>query len=201
MRGTLAVLALASSMLSGCGDADPSAEPRPRAAACGPVDYDVYDAGAQVDGLAKTETVRLCEHATNEPAGAPPNAGIVNSVGTMYGTCEPPEQGEGGCSPPLQIQSTPACLKNPALHEKYPASGGITDHEKTTIRGAPAAIFRRGHIEVYTGDATITIFADSRRVAWAAAARLTGRRAGRQVAATDPLPPPVPGALEGKLRC
>jgi hypothetical protein len=122
-----------ASVLSGCGDAGPSAEPRPRAADCGAVDY---DAGAQVDGLAKTERVGLCEHATNEPAGAPPNAGIVNSVGTMYGTCEPPEQGEGGCSPPLQLQSTPACLKNAALYEKYPASGGITDHEKTTIRGA-----------------------------------------------------------------
>src|SRR3712207_5348251 len=111
MRGTLPALALATFILSGCGDAHPRADPRPRAAACGPVDYDVYDAGAQVDGLAKTETVRLCERATNEPAGAPPNAGIVNSVGTMYGTCEPPDQGEDECPPPLQIQSTPACLK------------------------------------------------------------------------------------------
>jgi hypothetical protein len=109
------------------------------------VDFDHYDAGAAVEGIQKSETVRRCE----PDVGAPTR---INMVVTFYGSCEPAGS-DGGCAPPVQVQSWPSCERNLALYEKYPEPDGpAKQYTKTTIRGVPAAIFDDGRrIEVYTG--------------------------------------------------
>lgn len=121
---------------------------------------------------------------------------------TFYGTCTPPAT-EGGCAPPLQIASWPACERNLALYEKYPAPDGTTDpYTTTTIRGVPAAIFDGGQqIELYTAATTVVVFAENPGLARAAALRLTGVHDGRIVRESEDLPSPVKGAVSGDIEC
>jgi hypothetical protein len=165
------------------------------AADCGPVEFDRYDAGAAIEGIAKSDTARMCE----PDVGAPTR---INKSVTFYGSCMPASS-DGGCAPPLQIASWPACERNLALYEKYPAPDGTTEpYTRTTIRGVPAAIFDGGQqIEVYTAATTIVIFSEEPRLTRAAASRLSGTHAGRLVRQTDELPAPVKGALAGDLAC
>ena len=65
--------------------------------------WPLYDAGESVDG-------------------GIPRGEILRDPGTVtfiYGDCEPPV-GDGGCSPPAQIQISPACIRHPALYEIGP---------------------------------------------------------------------------------
>jgi hypothetical protein len=137
----------------------------------------------------------MCEPDTGAPTR-------VNKVVTFYGTCNPASN-DGRCAPPLQVASWPACERNLALYEKYPAPDGTTDpYTRTTIRGVPAAIFDGGQqIEVYTADTTVVIFSEKAGLAKAAANRLTGIHDGRRVTGTEDLPVPVKGALAGNLTC
>jgi hypothetical protein len=67
------------------------------------------------------------------------------------------------------VQSWPACERNIALYSQYPGPEGPTPYTLTTMRGVPAAVFDDGdRIEVYTGDATVVVFADDPAVAQAA---------------------------------
>jgi hypothetical protein len=161
---------------------------------CGAVDFDHYDARAEFEGMERTQTVRPCED-----GGAPAR---LDMLAALYGRCDPAP--DAGCAPPLQVQSWPACERNLALYEKYPGPEGVPaiEYRRTSLRGAPAAIFDGGRrIEVYTGDATIVVFAESARLARASAGRLSGVHDGRAVGAVEELPAPVDGALEGELAC
>lgn len=118
----------------------------------------------------------------------------------LYGG--PPPVGQGW---PLEVQIWRSCQRN--------RSSSITDppgpiklelpREDTSVRGVPASWFHhRGLLELYTGRETIALFRtpalSSRRLREAADA-LAGvnnpARPGQR------LPEPLPGALEGKLRC
>jgi hypothetical protein len=145
--------------------------------------------------LQKAETVRMCEPDTGAPTR------IDKSV-TLYGTCSPASNG-GRCAPPLQVASWPACERNLALYEKYPAPDGTTDpYTMTTIRGVPAAIFDGGQqIEIYAAETTIVVFSEKAALARAAASRLTGVHGGRRVTRADDLPAPAKGALTGDWTC
>jgi hypothetical protein len=203
MRSILLLIALAlggigtASLVSVGGKSDATAvsQATADAAACGAVDFDHNDAGTAVDGIKKSTTVRRCE----PDVGAPTR---INMVAALYGRCEP-VSGDGGCAPPLQVQSWPACERNLALYEKYPGPGGATiEYTEIVIRGAPAAIFDNGHrIEVYTGDATIVVFGENEALTRAAAHRLTGVHGDRVVPRTEAFPAPAAGAIAGKLTC
>jgi inactivated superfamily I helicase len=56
-------------------------------------------------------------------------------------------------------------------------------------------------IEVYTDRVTIVIFTSERRLARVAVAQLQGTIGGRRIHAGEPLPPPAPGVLNGRLPC
>ncbi len=79
----------------------------------------------------------------------------------VYGDCELPE-GEGGCSPPAQIQNWSACARNPLRIDRPP-------YELFTLRGGGiAAVYESTGVDVGTGDRTVTVFADDRELIGAA---------------------------------
>ncbi len=115
-------------------------------------------------------------------------------VSFVYGDCV--AESEAGCAPPIEIQVWPACRRHLTL---YDSSIG-PDLDRTTVRGVPAAVLDGGtQLELQTGRSTIVVFADSRQ-------RLS--RIAKDLRALDgrtppgaPLPPPDPGAVDGRLRC
>ncbi len=155
-----------------------------------------YWAGPSYSGLALTRESGQCARRSARREDT--------IVGFIYGSCTPPS-GEGGCSPPLEIQNWPACKRN--LHSYKPPPGvpqAIPPPKLTTVRGVPAATFEGdpGRLEVYTGRTTVVIFASGDTQARAVADNLQKAPTSRHgVTASQPLPPPARGALEGKLRC
>lgn len=70
-----------------------------------------------------------------------------------YGDCELPE-GEGGCSPPAQIQNWSACTRNPLRIDRIP-------YQVFPLRGGGiAAVYESSSVDVGTGDRTVSVFAD-----------------------------------------
>src|SRR4051812_32815613 len=66
------------------------------------VDVPRYSAGASFEGLKQTKSFRRCD--------APSPMGRANFVSYIYGSCDP--QPDQGCSPPMEIQTFPACERN-----------------------------------------------------------------------------------------
>ena len=123
-------------------------------------------------------------------AGLGPGSGegVRRAWSFGYGDCEPPE-GEGGCPLPLEVQNWSICTRFPALYPgQTPKTRSV--HGAETLRAG-------GGLDVYTGRTTVVIFGqgddkaqvveDLRPVAGGSEPNL--------------LPPPGPGALEGKLPC
>jgi hypothetical protein len=164
-----------SSEASVQGDSRDAGSPAPRK-----VDgFPVYYLGESFEGLALTEA-------------PPPGSGLASFV---YGSCEPTE--EMGCAPPLEVQVWPACTRNPSSHELAP--GMPMPRREDTIRGVPAAFYEDGfRLELSTGSVTVVIFGEQDQIVRAAQALRTLDSAP---APGEDLPPPVPGAVEGKLAC
>jgi hypothetical protein len=96
----------------------------------------------------------------------------------VYGDCELPE-GEGGCSPPAQIQNWSACARNPLRIDRPP-------YELFPLRGGGiAAVYESSGVDVGTGDRTVTVFAKRELMG---AALLEIRL--RSQPGPEPLPPP-----------
>jgi hypothetical protein len=111
-----------------------------------------------------------------------------HEVDFAYGDCAAGAGEEGGCSPPLEIQNWPACGRNAALF-------GMPLPLSVHIRGAPARHFG-DRVEIWTGTTDVVIFGKhAARVAEALESVRPGAGPG------DRLPPPAPGAIEGKLHC
>ncbi len=141
--------------------------------------YHIYYAGDEVAGIPFEEV---------EKSEWPENRRFTG-WSFYYGDCALPE-GEGGCSPPLQIQNYNTCRRWAAA---YPGKPRLFN-----FRGAKAAwVSSAGSLEIYTGRTTVVIFANRKRVAKRAA------RLMRNVRQTKPsrLSPPVAGSLWGKLPC
>jgi hypothetical protein len=109
-------------------------------------------------------------------------------VDFTYGRCSAGTRDEGGCAPPLEVQDWPACGRNAALY-------GLRLPLHVHIRGVPAKEFG-DRIELWTGTTDVVIF--GRHAARAAQALESVRPA---TGPGDRLPPPAPGAIEGRLRC
>jgi hypothetical protein len=115
----------------------------------------------------------------------------------LYGECQaPPNE---ACAPPYEVENYDACSRNLA---NYRVDGGAPSvaYARTTIRGAPAALFPGGQrVEVYTGRTTVVVSGPSADAARHAALRL--RALNPRSSPISQLPRPAPGALAGRLRC
>lgn len=178
-RGVLSLGVAATLALTACGDSDDGAagiglpdEVRSFA------DYRLFYLGESYGDLPLSSAGRGPGH----------GEGVRRSWAFGYGECEPPE-GEGGCPLPLEVQNWSICTRFPAL---YPGPTPRTDplHGAQTL---PAG----GGLDVYTGRTTVVIFGhggDRAEVVESLRPVQDDVESGR-------LPPPVPGALEGKLEC
>lgn len=115
----------------------------------------------------------------------------------IYGDCELPSEGEGGCAP-FQIHDYSTCTRWASQLEQAPI--GLNRRAPLRpFRGAKARYRRAEHdIEIFTGRTTITIGGGPDPKMLKAALRHL-----REVHQAEPsrLPPPAPGSLSGKLPC
>ena len=165
-------------------------------------DFPLYSLGTQFEELPLTAIVRVNRKPMRKARGGfgvPDNR--TNHMTFVYGTCG------GGCVPPLQVQIWPACDRTlQAYHYNdnirgLRVGGPSRPYDLVTVRGVPAARFA-SMLEIYSGTVTIVIFGESASQQKRAAESLASVNilAGN-VSAGEPLPPPVGGAMEGKLRC
>lgn len=160
-------------------------------------DFPLYSLGTQFEQLPLRAIVRTFRQPMVKARagfGVPDNR--TNHVTFVYGTCG------GGCVPPLQVQTWPACDRT--LQDYYfnvPGGGPSRPHERVTIRGVPAAQFSE-KLEIYSGTVTVVIFGETQAQEVRAAERLISANVlAGDTDAGEPLPPPVPGAMEGELHC
>lgn len=115
----------------------------------------------------------------------------------IYGDCEDPPEGEGGCAP-FQIHNYSTCSRWASQLTQAPV--GLNRRAALRpFRGAKARYRRAEHsVEIFTGRTTITIGGGSDPKLLETALRQL-----REVHQAEPsrLPPPAPGSLSGKLPC
>jgi hypothetical protein len=115
----------------------------------------------------------------------------------VYGTCEPSGTFEPSCRPPVSIQVFPLCyhldaVAVPSKERRRMIRGAPLG----TQDGAPVLLTQRTQIKVYRGDGT------DPGIALRALETLRSLNSVSPViSATDPIPPPAPGVLEGERRC
>jgi hypothetical protein len=193
-------------LFSGAGTAGPGTEADLRSnfsveAAQAFRGFPVYNTGDRADGiplravLRRNEAAALPHLAAAEPKGFK-GLGQTNYVSFVYGSCVPGVN--SGCAPPVEVQVWPACLRNLALYD--PSVPGTPIPERTLVRGVPAAIFDDGlRLEIHTGRSLIVVFGDSADRVKQVADDLRGVNVASP--ADAPLPPPVPGAVDGRISC
>jgi hypothetical protein len=164
--------------------------------------FPLYSLGTQFEELPLTAIVRIDQESRLKARGGfgiPDNR--PNHMNFIYGTCDATGH-EGGCAPPLTVQIWPACDRT--LQDYYynvRGGGPSRPYQRVTVRGVPAASFS-DMLEIYSGRVTIVIFGGTGALRARAAASLTSANTlAGNASAGDPLPPPVPGAMEGKLKC
>jgi hypothetical protein len=127
--------------------------------------YTVYTLGASFSGLARVSVARYCyAPGTGRIVGTHPTA-VAWYTNVTYGTCTP-EGLEGGCGPPLEIESWPECDRNFSSYGTAESPRALPPRASYALSGSrkiPTAQFERGlsnRIEMYTGRTTIVIFSD-----------------------------------------
>src|SRR5438045_3144480 len=87
-----------------------------------------------------------------------------DAASCIYGDCTPGDQ--GGCLPPLEIQTSPACDDWYSQFNLGVPDGPIERPPLTRRRGVPVALLDlmpdEIQIQLYTGDVTVTISTDTR---------------------------------------
>ena len=108
--------------------------------------YPVYWLGRSFQGMQITE-------ATHDPSGA---------FSVQYGDCV--QGGESSCVPPLRVVTSP---------DNSFVAGGSSPQRRAAVRGVQAVFAQRDHtIEIATGGVVVGVYADSARLAAAAAQTL-----------------------------
>jgi hypothetical protein len=123
--------------------------------------------------------------------------GPAEFVTFIYGTCKPHGGDAPSCTPPLQIQVFPLCA-----HLEVVARAPIWKRRR--IRGAPVGAFdsapvlftRGAQVKVYRGEGS-----DRGLPSRALRTLRSVNRVPPVVGPFDPIPPPVPGILDGTRRC
>jgi hypothetical protein len=126
--------------------------------------FTAYDLGSEFDGLPLTSVERSClappsaKHRLGEPAS------VAWTSYATYGTCTP-EGFEGGCAPPLGIQSGPECDRNFSSYGVVKPARALRPRKSFFLSGShkiPTAALEYGRfgatLEMYTGQTTVVIF-------------------------------------------
>jgi hypothetical protein len=157
-------------------------------------EFPLYSLGDSFEGLPLTAVHRAVGDIS--PAGFQ-----ENFVQFVYGDCQ--TTNDTGCTPPLAIQVWPACERNPSLYALTP-NGEPFPHRDVVERGVPAAFYAGDTIlELYSGDVTIALFSEDRRLLQRAARALAPANglANAEARSGNDLPAPAAGALAGELSC
>src|SRR5680860_72866 len=170
-----------------------------------PTNFTAFSAGGNPLGIPLTATLRRCDEC---PTDGPISA---NYVSYIYGDCKylRPAGVEGGCRPPLEIQTWPACQRSLA---DYTYEGRPYPYEELSREdAAEVAGFEEGsRLEVYSGASTIVVFANDPAVAEKVLPLLRPQTAdsppAREAAELERQAPaelaaPASGATEGELQC
>jgi hypothetical protein len=174
----VAWLSVAAFIFSGCGAEGPPTLSEVR----GFHAFHVYYVGAEIEGQ------ELGSFGMGEIRNHPHSESWV----FIYGHCDPPPTGEGGCPPPLQIHNDNVCSRWAGLfNQQLP----LYDFRGAKARGGGGGI--ENSMEIFTGHTTVTIGTEEPKLAAAAARQLRDVREGRPTR----LPPPAPGSLQGQLPC
>jgi hypothetical protein len=152
-EGTLTVTVRATDQLGHAASQSFSVTNAHDQAECeGAAAYTPYNAGSNFDNLSMTSASRSCTKA---------NDAFTQSADTtyIYGDCDATVS-EGGCQPPIEVQTAPLCEGHVAIYGAgTEPDGSVYPHEDLTIRGVPAATFENGTIlEIYTDNTTISIY-------------------------------------------
>jgi hypothetical protein len=159
-----------------------------------PIPFTTYWLGPTFEGLPVTHRSYSCSGGTIEPWR-------TNSASYVYGDCQPdPTQDDSSCAPPFEVQTQPACDHNLS---DYMLGGAFSiGAHRLSLRGVPAiSVIGDPRIELYTGDVSVVVFADTHAQARRAVAALQRAPAFRAGAAAGRLPAPVRGHLTGELNC
>jgi hypothetical protein len=182
-----------------------------------PANFSFYSLGPvwEEESLPLREVVRRCD-----PPDLLSGEQIrANYVSHIYGDCAPPlytdsetgeEYWEGGCAPPIEIQTWPVCERSLADYELEP---GVPYPSESLgeIQGVPAFGFYDGEfldrVELYSGASTVVIFGTDPQKILAAAADVQPVPAGQPPSESSlPAPmgelaDPVVGSLRGIATC
>jgi hypothetical protein len=116
-------------------------------------------------------------------------------VTLVYGTCE--TSGDGGCAPPLQLQSFPLCFqldeiaRNPVWRTRTVRGAPVGSHD-----GAAVLFTRTRYVKVYRGQGS------DRRMPMRALELVHSLNDVEPfIAALGPIPPPPAGVLGGERLC
>ena len=74
----------------------------------------------------------------------------------VYGDCEPPPEPEGSCTPPLQVQNSTTCTRNPVAIDVPP-------QRVYRVRGGGIAADYSDGIDLLAAHSTVTVFSSSSR--------------------------------------
>ena len=125
------------------------------------------------------------------------DAGDGVAAGLIYGACTPDGGLQPSCAPPLEIQIFPLCYHLDAValppKERWRRIRGAP---VGTQDGAPVLLTRRTQIKIYRGEGT-----DPGIALRALRALRSLNTVAPVISATDRIPPPLPGVLEGARAC
>lgn len=155
-------------------------------------DYELYNAGASVDGLPLTAVQRV------DAAPNPLEPVRADAFTFVYGNCTVTPGDEGGCAPPVQIQIWPACERNPSV---YPPD---EIRQPVKVRGVPGYLYEDGtRLELTTGSSTVVVFGHPARLLDVAKKLVPANQLAKSLGVTKhtSLPKPKAGAVQGTLAC
>jgi len=143
-------------------------------------DFAVYWLGPEYEGLPLNAIIRA-NYSTYERPGI---KAVEDSVTLLYGACVPPP-GEGGCAAPVQVVIQEACQAPPGLTASDQMAGPAK-----AVRGAPAEVYKDGHMQMWTENVSITIFGPDAGYTQRMASGLRPVNAAAAVQPGDQLPAP-----------
>jgi hypothetical protein len=116
--------------------------------------------------------------------------GFARGGSISYGDCELPE-GEGGCAPPVEVQTQTSCARNPIAIDRLP-------ERVWQLRGGGLAVaYEPTGVDIGTGNRTVTVYTTEPQLMSAALRDV--RRRSQSSPLT--LPPPVyPKVVLGELK-
>lgn len=173
-----------------------------------PLNFPSFSLGEEHQGIELATVQRLCMTPSGSPKTIRPNF-----INYLYGECEqtPDENGfvDGGCAPPLQVQSYPACERSLADY-RLDADEAYPQGKRVTLPGGAVRVSFDGgtRVETYTGQSTVVVFGDDPKLVAGAADALVLDQQANEVG--EPVPSnktsnqfsqPSAGSLAGELRC